>query len=58
QFRCQFDRIGKKFALVESGQAMLRAAEIILNRIDELQRELEDLREMKSGTLCSGASIE
>jgi len=51
-----FDRIGKKIALAEAGQVVLRAAEELLNRVAELERELADLRELKSGTLTIGAS--
>lgn len=51
-----FDRVGKKISLAESGHAVLSAAEEILDRVADLQRELTDLRELKSGKLCIGAS--
>jgi DNA-binding transcriptional LysR family regulator len=51
-----FDRIGKKITLAEAGYAALKAADEILNRVAELQRELADLSGLKGGALCIGAS--
>ncbi len=51
-----FDRIGKKIALAAAGQAVLKAADDILGRVTELQRELADLSGLKAGALCIGAS--
>jgi len=51
-----FERLGKKISLSEAGRIVLTAAEEILARLQGLDQELSDLREMKSGRLAIGAS--
>ena len=51
-----FDRMGKKIALSEAGRVTLVAAEEILERVSRLERELGDLRQLKSAHLSIGAS--
>ena len=52
-----FDRLGKTIALTQSGYVVLSCAEDIYQRLGEMQRELDDLGELKSGTLNIGASL-
>ena len=52
-----FDRLGKTIALTQSGCVVLSCAEDLHQRLGEMQRELDDLGELKSGTLNIGASL-
>ena len=52
-----FDRLGKTIALTQSGCVVLSCAEDLHQRLGEMQRELDDLCELKSGTLNIGASL-
>ena len=51
-----FERFGKKISLSEPGRVVLAAAEEVLARLQALDEELLDLREMKAGRLAIGAS--
>jgi len=51
-----FDRIGKKIALSDAGRTVLAAAEDIVARLAEMERDLADLQQMKAGHLAIGAS--
>ena len=52
-----FDRLGKTIALTQRGCVVLSCAEDLHQRLGEMQRELDDLGELKSGTLNIGASL-
>jgi DNA-binding transcriptional LysR family regulator len=52
-----FDRMGKRIALTEQGRAVLAAAEDIANRLEQMQREIEDLGTAGGGHLRMGASL-
>ncbi len=51
-----FDRVGKKISLSEAGQLVLKAGEAILGQVSQMRRDLDDLGEIRSGTLAVGAS--
>ena len=51
-----FDRIGKKIALSDAGRTVLAAAEDVMARLAEMERDLADLQQMKAGHLVIGAS--
>lgn len=51
-----FDRIGRRIVLTAAGRALLGAADDILARLVNLQKELRDLGELKVGHLRIGAS--
>ena len=51
-----FDRGGRKAELTEAGQLLLDYCERILNQCQEACRAIEDLHELKGGSLVIGAS--
>ena len=51
-----FDRGGRKALLTEAGRLLLDYCERILNQCDEACRAIEDLNNLKGGTLVIGAS--
>tara|TARA_Y100001968_G_C19351308_1_gene714799 strand:+ start:261 stop:1208 length:948 start_codon:yes stop_codon:yes gene_type:complete len=51
-----FDRGGRKAELTESGEVLLQYCERILNDCQEACRALEDLQNLKGGSLIVGAS--
>lgn len=52
-----FERMGKRIAITEQGRAVLAAAEDIANRIEQMQREIDDLGTAAGGHLRMGASL-
>ena len=52
-----FDRLGKTIALTQSGCVVLACAEEIHKRLFAMHRELDDLGDLRSGTLNIGASL-
>ena len=46
-----FDRLGKRIALTEAGTILKRHSEAIFRSLEDVQRELDDLRAFKAGTL-------
>lgn len=52
-----FERMGRKIALTESGRVALSCAVDIHLRVGQMQRELEDLGELNTGSLHIGASV-
>lgn len=52
-----FERMGRKIALTESGRVALSCAVDIHLRVGQMQRELEDLGELNTGSLHIGASL-
>ncbi len=53
---CLFDRGGRKAQLTEAGEVLLNYSEKILNQCDEACRAIEDLQNLKGGSLVIGAS--
>ncbi len=51
-----FDRVGKTFSITERGKVVLRCAEDLHRRVEQLHRELEDLNDLNKGTLRIGGS--
>ncbi|MCX7167251.1 MAG: LysR family transcriptional regulator [Rhodocyclales bacterium] len=52
-----FERMGRKIALTEPGRVALSCAVDIHLRVSQMQRELEDLGELNTGSLHIGASL-
>ena len=51
-----FNRTGREIVLTDSGRVVLKAANDIMDRLDLMQRELEDITTLKGGTIRIGAS--
>ena len=51
-----FNRTGREIVLTDSGRVVLKAAHDIMDRLDLMQRELEDITTLKGGTIRIGAS--
>ena len=51
-----FDRVGKTFTITESGRVVLRCAQDLHQRVQQMQTELDDLSNLHRGTLRIGAS--
>jgi DNA-binding transcriptional LysR family regulator len=49
-----FDRLGKRIALTEAGAILKRHSEAIFRSLEGVNRELDDLRAFKAGTLVVG----
>ena len=52
-----FDRLGRGIVLTESGHLVLAACEDILERVQQLHRDMDSLGELRTGTLHIGASL-
>jgi DNA-binding transcriptional LysR family regulator len=46
-----FDRLGKRIALTEAGAVLRRHAQAVFRSLEDVERELDDLRAFKAGTL-------
>ncbi|WP_320666529.1 LysR family transcriptional regulator [Prochlorococcus sp. MIT 1307] len=53
---CLFDRGGRKAQLTEAGKVLVNYCESILNQCQEACRAIEDLQQLKGGSLVIGAS--
>ncbi len=53
---CLFDRGGRKAQLTEAGEVLIRYCDRILNQCQEACRAIEDLHDLKGGSLVIGAS--
>ncbi len=51
-----FNRTGREIVLTDSGRVVLKAAHDIMERLDLMQRELDDITTLKGGTIRIGAS--
>lgn len=51
-----FDRVGKTFTITESGKVVLRCAEDLHGRVQQMQTELDELSKLHRGSLRIGAS--
>ena len=51
-----FNRTGREIVLTDSGRVVLKAAHDIMDRLDLMQRELDDIKTLKGGTIRIGAS--
>ena len=53
---CLFDRGGRKAQLTEAGEVLINYCDSILNQCHEACRAIEDLQQLKGGSLVIGAS--
>jgi len=53
---CLFDRGGRKAQLTEAGKVLINYCDSILNQCQEACRAIEDLQQLKGGSLVIGAS--
>jgi len=53
---CLFDRGGRKAQLTEAGEVLIKYCESILSQCQEACRAIEDLQNLKGGSLVIGAS--
>ena len=53
---CLFDRGGRKAQLTEAGEVLIKYCETILNQCQEACRAIDDLQNLKGGSLLVGAS--
>ena len=53
---CLFDRGGRKAQLTEAGKVLINYCDSILNQCHEACRAIEDLQQLKGGSLVIGAS--
>ena len=53
---CLFDRGGRKAQLTEAGEVLMKYCESILNQCQEACRAIDDLQNLKGGSLVIGAS--
>ena len=51
-----FNRTGRKVVLTDAGEILIRGARDIFYRVDDLKRELADLRALRGGMIRIGAS--
>ena len=53
---CLFDRGGRKAQLTEAGEVLIKYCETLLNQCQEACRAIDDLQNLKGGSLLVGAS--
>jgi len=53
---CLFDRGGRKAQLTEAGEVLIKYCDRILNQCQEACRAIDDLQQLKGGSLVIGAS--
>lgn len=52
-----FDRLGKKIVLTQAGEILYAKTKIIFDIIDQLKIEIDELHDLKGGSLSIGASV-
>src|SRR6516165_11523293 len=50
-----FDRLGRRAALTDAGRLLLERAEVILETVDDTERQLRDADDQQGGRLAVGA---